>query len=105
MLQGVGAGRPLERVGPQFGYHPKAEKSWGICPLTTEAATRAAFDVESLPVQNCRGRWYGGAFIGSDTMRDRWVERMVAAWVDGVKALAMVAVWYPQAAYAALPCP
>ena len=33
-------------------------------------------------------------------MRDRWVEPMVAAWVDGVKALAKVAVWYPQAAYA-----
>ena len=71
--------KELEHVGPQFGYHPEADKSWGICPLVTGAAARAAFDAENLPVQCCRGRRYVGGFVGSVAMRNRWVEPMVAA--------------------------
>ncbi|KAL7532612.1 hypothetical protein ACHAXR_004742, partial [Thalassiosira sp. AJA248-18] len=41
-------------------------------------------------------------FVGSNAMRDRWVEPMVEKWVEGieVEALAKVAAKYPQTAYA-----
>ena len=37
--------------------------------------------------------------MGSAALRDRWVEPQVAKWVEGVEALAKVAVRFPQAAY------
>ena len=41
-----------------------------------------------------------GGFVGYAALRDRWIKPQVAKWVDGVKALAKVAVRFPQAAYA-----
>jgi len=89
----------LIRVGPHFGYHPEPEKSYVICPLAAEAAAKAIFDAANLPVQYCRGHRYVGGYVGSNAMRDRWVEPMVEQWVAGVKALAKVAAKYPQSAY------
>ena len=80
-------------------YYPKPAKSFAICPLATEAAAKAVFESESLPVNFCRGHRYVGGYVGSIAMRDRWVEPMVGKWVGGVEALAKVARKYPQSVF------
>ncbi|KAL7526623.1 hypothetical protein ACHAXR_001569, partial [Thalassiosira sp. AJA248-18] len=67
----------LIKVGPMFGYHPEPAKSFVICPIASEAAANAVFDEKDLPVNYCRGHRYVGGFVGSNAMRDRWVEPMV----------------------------
>ena len=89
----------LMKIGPDFGYHPEPAKSFYICPLADELEAKAAFASMDLPVKFCRGHRYVGGFVGSKAMRDRWVEPMVEQWVAGVKALAKVAIRYPQSAY------
>ena len=89
----------LIKTGPMFGYYPEPEKSFCICPLATEAAAAATFETANLPLKFSRGHRYVGGFIGSTAMKDRWVEPMVAKWVDGVKAIAKVARKYPQSAF------
>ncbi|KAL7539594.1 hypothetical protein ACHAWF_006453, partial [Thalassiosira exigua] len=90
----------LTRVGPMFGYHPKPDKSWVICPLGSEEVARAAFEAEGLGrVKYRRGRRYIGGLVGSKGMQDWWVEPKVEEWVKGIEALAKVAVRYSQSAY------
>ena len=90
----------LIKYGPQFGYFPEPDKSFAICPLATEAAAKAIFEAEGLPVKFCRCHRYVGGYVGSTAMQDRWVEPMVDKWVVGIKALAMVVRKYPQSTYA-----
>ena len=85
----------LRVLGPMFGYHPEPKKSWGICPLASEAEAKAAFAAEGLTIGWTRGHRYVGGFTGSLAMRDRWLEPKVEGWVKGVHALAMVAKRYP----------
>ena len=83
-----------------FGYHPSPSKSWCICSAAAEPPSRDAFAALGLDaVKWCRGHRYVGGFVGSAALRDRWVEPQVAKWVEGVEALAKVAVRFPQAAY------
>ena len=90
----------LAEAGPHFGYFPEPEKSFAICPLATEAAAKAIFEAEGLPVNYCRGHRYVGGYVGSTAMQDRWVEPMVEKWVASIKALAKVASQFPQSAFA-----
>ena len=43
-----------------------------------------------------------GGFIGSGAMEDAWIRPQVAVWAEGVKALARVAIRFPQTAYVGL---
>ena len=44
------------------------------------------------------GQKFVGGYVGSEAMMERWLKPKVAAWVEGVDALAMVARKYPQSA-------
>ena len=72
----------LCKIGPMFGYYPEPKKSFAICPLVVEAEVKEVFNAEGLAVQTCRGHRYVGGYVGSLAMRNRWVEPMVAQWVD-----------------------
>ena len=52
-----------------------------------------------MPIKSTRGQRFVGGYIGSDRMRGRWLDDKIATWVEGVKALSMVARKYPQSAY------
>ena len=43
-----------------------------------------------------------GGFIGSVAMEDTWIRPQVDVWAEGVKALARVAMRFPQTAYVGL---
>ena len=96
----VGCFKRLLEIGPDFGYHPEAAKSYFICPLAEEEEAKEIFAEEGLDIQYSRGERYVGGYIGSTAMKDRWIEPKVAGWVEGVKSLARVATRYPQSAYA-----
>ena len=96
----AGCFKRLQKIGPDFGYYPEAEKSYFICPLADEAAAKTVFEELELEIQYSRGERYVGGFIGSTAMQDRWIEPKVQGWVEGVKSLARVATRYPQSAFA-----
>ena len=50
-------------------------------------------------MQTCREHCYVGGYVGSLVMRNRWIEPMVAQWVDAVDVLAKIARKYSQSAY------
>ena len=89
----------LVKLGPMIGYLTEREKSFAIYPIATEAMAKVAFTAENLEVKACRGHHYIGGYVGSPSMWNRWVEPMVESWVEGIKALSMVACKYPQSAY------
>ena len=89
----------LCKLGHIFGYYPEPEKSFAICPLAVEREVKVVFTAEGLSVQTCRGHRYVGGYVGSLAMRNRWIEPMVAQWVDAVGMIAKIAGKYPQSAY------
>ena len=48
----VGCFKRLLEIGPDFGYHPEAAKSYFICPLADEEAAKAVFAEEGLDIQH-----------------------------------------------------
>ena len=64
----------IQKVGPMFGYHPEPEKSWGICPLATEAEGKATMAAAGLQINWCRGLRYVGGYVGSIVMCDEWID-------------------------------
>ena len=89
---------PIE-MGPMFGYLPKPEKSFAVCPLALEEKLLAVFGSEGLDVKACRGHRYVGRYVGSLEMRNHWIGPKVDSWVAAVKMIAMIAGKYPKSAY------
>ena len=89
----------LTEVGPMFGYLPKPEKSFSICPLASEVGVLTAFGSEGLDVKACGGHRYVGGYVGLLEMRNRWIGPKVDSWVAAVKTISMIAGKYPQIAY------
>ena len=83
-----------------FGYHPAPSKSWNICSTAAEVEGRAVFAEAGLEVEWCPVHCYVGSFVDSATLRDRWSDPQVSKWVNGVNALAKVAMRFPQTGYA-----
>ena len=78
---------------------PSQKKSFSICPLASEAEVKEAFKAEGMTVKMCRGHRYVGGYVGSLTMRNRWIEPMVEEWVAGIEVLTQISRKYPQSAY------
>ncbi|KAL3806424.1 hypothetical protein ACHAXA_007766, partial [Cyclostephanos tholiformis] len=90
----------LVKFGPTYGYFPEPGKSHYICKAEDEPAARQAFEGFGLEINYSRGQRYLGGFIGSARKKEEWLGDMVGKWVGAVKALSIVAVRYPQTAYA-----
>ncbi|KAL3815266.1 hypothetical protein ACHAXA_001878 [Cyclostephanos tholiformis] len=90
----------LVKFGPMYGYFPKPGKSHYICKAEDEPAAHQAFEGFGLEINYSRGQRYLGGFIGSARKKEEWLGDMVGKWVGAVKALSVVAVRYPQTAYA-----
>ncbi len=82
----------VECFGPSVGYFASAPKSFSICPKTDEVAMRAAHDAEGLKPSYTQGHRYVGVFVGSAAMEDEWILPQVKTWVNGIEALACMAV-------------
>ena len=89
----------LMKIGKYFGYIPEPTKSYFICTQKDEAAAKSIFKELGLDIKYTRGHSYVGTFIGSNVMRDRWLQPKIDHWVKAVNVLASFAKHYPQSAY------
>ena len=92
----------VRRFGPSIGYFAGAPKSWVICSEEVEDEVKEIMEGKGIEIQYTRGTRYVGGFIGSAAMEDAWITPQVDAWAEGVKALARVAIRFPQTAYVGL---
>jgi hypothetical protein len=92
------AQRLLLELGPRRGYYPEPDKSILITPLDTPSS--AYDDLTEFNFHHTTGHRYLGGFVGSGHEEAKWIDVKVNQWVDGVKALSMVARRFPQTAYA-----
>jgi hypothetical protein len=90
----------LRVYGPRYGYFVDPSKSHYICKAEDEAEARLEFERIGADINFSRGERYLGGFIGSGAAKKRWLGEMVAKWAAAVETLALVAVKYPQTAYA-----
>jgi hypothetical protein len=94
------AQRLLLQLGPRRGYFPEPDKSILITPIHTPPSALECLD--EFQFQHTTGHRYLGGFVGSGKDEAEWIDPKIDQWVDGVKALSMVARRYPQTAYAGL---
>ncbi len=71
-----------------------------ICKAEDEPVPCRAFEGYGLEINYLRGQRYLGSFIGSAQKKEEWLGGMVGKWVSALKMLSVVAVCYPQTAYA-----
>ena len=64
------------------------------------AAAKAALGQFDFRYQE--GARYIGGFIGTEEAKTAWLQPRIDAWVERIKALARIALHYPQTAYAGL---
>jgi hypothetical protein len=88
----------LGEIGPLFGYHPKASKTWLIVkPEFIQKAKDMFPDINITDV----GHKYLGSYIGTDAGKQTFVEDKVKEWMKDIEELADIATREPQAAYSA----
>ena len=90
----------LQQWGPDRGYHPEPNKSIVVAP--THHHEQAKRHLHPFPFTYTDGHWYVGGFLGPTSKRTAWLTPKIQGWVDGVRALAMVAHRHPQSAYVGL---
>jgi hypothetical protein len=94
------ATRLLEVEGPARGYFPEPAKSILICSPAVREDVQT--ELREFNFQYRSGARYLGGYIGTPEAKQQWLAPQIQKWVDGVEALARVAVRYPQAAYAGM---
>jgi hypothetical protein len=66
------------------------------------AAAKAALSRCRFDFRYQEGARYVGGSIGTEDAKKAWLELQNAQWVEGIHALARIALHYPQTAYAGL---
>ena len=87
-------------IGPDYGYHPNALKTWLIVNDEKLENATTAFEGTGVNITS-QGKRYLGAALGTRTFVKEYVQRKVADWVDEVECLSLIANTHPHAAYAA----
>ena len=91
----------LRRIGPDYGYHANAAKSWLI--VKEEHLDQAVTIFGSSGVQITKeGQRHLGAALGTRTFVEAFVTERVKEWTREVEHLATIAASQPHAAYSAL---
>ena len=91
----------LNRIGPLYGYHPKAEKT--ILILKDESLLQKAeelFGPDNVKI-TVEGSRHIGAVIGTGNFKERFVNSKIEKWAEDVNILATFAEEEPQAALSA----
>ena len=88
----------LEQLGPARRYFPEPAKSILICSPADMAAAKAALSRFDFRYQE--GARYVDSFIGTEAAKKAWLEPQIEQWVEGIHALARIALHYPQTMYA-----
>ena len=91
----------LETIGPDFGYHVNAAKSWLIVKGESLAQAKDIFGQSRVQI-TVEGQRHLGATLGTLSFTEAFVTGKVSEWVCELKQLTEIASTQPQAAYAAL---
>ncbi|CEM39092.1 unnamed protein product [Vitrella brassicaformis CCMP3155] len=92
--------RALRRIGPSYGYHPEAAKSFLVVKPELEQIARELFEPEG--VQIVTGKRFLGGYLGDEGRRAVFLGEKVEGWVHGVRAHASAACNFPHTAHAAM---
>ena len=90
----------LAEVGPSYGYHPNASKTWLIVKEDKLEAATTAFEGTGVNI-TLEGKRHLGAALGTRSFVISYVQKMVSEWVREMDQLSSFAVSQPHAAYAA----
>ena len=90
----------LSAIGPQYGYHPNASKTFLVVKDDYEDEAKTVFGDTNISVTT-RGKRHLGAAVGSRDFTTEYVSRKVEEWCDELMSLAKIAESQPHAAFAA----
>ena len=90
----------IVKLGPGFGYHANAAKTWLITKEIHHQKAVEAFADTSVKVTS-EGRPYLGAPIGTKAFVELFVENKVDQWAAELNSLAAIAKTQPHAAHSA----
>ena len=90
----------IVRNGPDFGYFPKASKSWLVVKEENLSEAEELFEGTGIHITT-EGRKYLGGFIGTQEGKKKYVSQLVEEWVSQLSELSKIAKTEPQAAYSA----
>jgi hypothetical protein len=90
----------LVKLGPSFGYYPKASKTFLVVKGEYVHIAEQAFADTEVNITT-QGKRHLGAAVGSTDFRDEFVSRKVKQWCDEIELLSNVALSQPHAAFAA----
>ena len=90
----------LVSLGPSFGYHPKAAKTFLVVKEDYVGEAERVFTDTNISITS-HGQRHLGAAIGSHSFRHEYVSNPVKDWCSEVDALSDDARSQPHAAYAA----
>ena len=86
--------------GPDFGYFPKASKTWLVVKEEKLNEAEELFRDTGIQITT-EGRKYLGGFIGTQEGRENYVKQLVDEWMSQLSELSIIAKSEPQAAYSA----
>ena len=90
----------ISRLGPGFGYHPNAIKSWLIVKKEYNSEATAYFGDTKVKITS-EGRPHLGAPLGCPEYVSCFITKKIQQWAKGLKLLSAIASTQPHAAYAA----
>ena len=91
----------IVEIGPTFGYHPSAHKSWLIVREEFLPLAEEVFSNSGINISN-EGRSYLRAPLGTSSFSDTIINTKVNQWIEEINRLATIAQLQPQSAYSAL---
>ena len=90
----------LAKIGPKYGYYPKASKSYLIVKVEHDQKAHETFNDLDVKITTT-GQRHLGAVIGSLQYKNEYVMKLVNSWTDQLHILSKIAEIDPQAAYSA----
>ena len=91
----------LVSVGPAYGYHANATKTWLITKQLHHQSAISAFSGTQVNI-TVEGRPHLGVPLSSQEYTDLFVKGKVKEWCNELEKLASIAETQPHAAYAAI---
>ena len=91
----------ISRLGPSFGYHANASKTWLVTKAEFKLEAEAIFADTNVQI-TCDGRPHLGAPVGCSSYIDQFVAQKAQQWSAELQLLSEVASSQPHAAFAAL---
>ena len=91
--------REISRLGPSFGYHPNASKTWLVIK-EHESAAHTLFGDTEVKITS-EDRPHLGAPFGSLEYVSSFISKKIHQWAKELKLLSAIACTQPHAAYAA----